>query len=155
MARFDFSFSSACLGAMALGVALTATGPARALDDDGKRNIFSSVGELFTLGERPSDTIQYRDRAPLVIPPNMQQLPPPQATTADDGWMRDRKASGRRDPRLAATTGDRMRGSLARPPNEYFRKQGDKPLPKADGTTQPQGALGFLGSLNPWHKDED
>lgn len=159
MTRFDVPKSAtvpATLGAMALALALTAAGPARALDDDGKRNIFSSVSELFTLGERPSEAIQYHDRAPLVIPPNMQQLPAPQAAAPGDEWMHDRKASGRRDLRAAARAGDRMRGTLAEPPNEYFRKAGNAPLPKdSDGTTKSQGTLGFLGSLNPFFKEEE
>lgn len=154
MVRFDLPVSG-CLGALVLGLALTAGGPARALDDDGKRNIFSSFSELFTLGERPSDTIQYRDRAPLVIPPNMQQLPAPQAAASDDQWMHDRKASGRRDLRAAARAGDRTRGTLAEPPNDYFKKQGSKPLPSEDGATRSQGTFGYLGSLNPFRKDDD
>lgn len=154
MTRFDLA-KSATLAAAAVALALTVSGPARALDDDGKKNIFSSVGELFSLGEPPSAAIQYHDRAPLVVPPSMQQLPAPQTSVNDEDWMRDRKANGRRDPRAAAITSDRMRGTLTRPPNEYFKKQGTAPLPREDGTTKSQGALGFLGSLNPWHKDED
>ncbi|MBX9759026.1 MAG: hypothetical protein K2Y29_09645 [Beijerinckiaceae bacterium] len=77
----------------ALIVGLAATTPARALDD-GAENIFSSIAGLLTSSFKTSEAkpqIEYRERAPLVLPPNMQQLPPPGSGVAarNPAWPQD------------------------------------------------------------------
>ncbi len=80
-------------GALILG--LTVSTPARALDD-GQENVFVSVFQLVTAGiglggESAKPTIEYRERAPLVLPPNTQQLPPPGSGVAarNANWPQD------------------------------------------------------------------
>lgn len=80
-------------GALLMGLA--ASSPAKALDD-GADNIFSSIAQLLTAGvglggESSKPRIEYRERAPLVLPPNLQQLPPPGAGVADRNanWPQD------------------------------------------------------------------
>ncbi|MFN3889333.1 MAG: hypothetical protein ACK4MV_02965 [Beijerinckiaceae bacterium] len=80
-------------GALLFGLATTA--PARALDD-GAENIFISIGQLLTVGvglggEKSKPPIEYRERAPLVLPPNLQQLPPPGSGVAarTANWPQD------------------------------------------------------------------
>ena len=79
----------------ALLIGLAATSPARALDD-GSENIFSSITSLLTVGigiggSESKPPIEYRERAPLVLPPNLQQLPPPGSgvATRNPAWPQD------------------------------------------------------------------
>jgi hypothetical protein len=84
-----------CAAGGALLMSLAATAPAKALDD-GADNIFSSIAQLLTVGigiggERAKPRIDYRERAPLVLPPNLQQLPPPGSGVAarNPNWPQD------------------------------------------------------------------
>lgn len=87
------SLMAAAGGALLIGLA--AATPARALDD-GAENIFVSIGQLLTVGvglggDSTKPTIEYRERAPLVLPPNLQQLPPPGSGVAarNPNWPQD------------------------------------------------------------------
>jgi hypothetical protein len=92
------SSSSRALIAAAGGaflIGLAAATPARALDD-GAENIFSSIAGLLTAGigvggKESQPQIEYRERAPLVLPPNLQQLPPPGSGVAarNPAWPQD------------------------------------------------------------------
>ncbi|MDP2356049.1 MAG: hypothetical protein Q8M31_08295 [Beijerinckiaceae bacterium] len=80
-------------GALVLGLAVST--PAKALDD-GQENVFVSVFQLLTAGvgiggANTKPTIEYRERAPLVLPPNTQQLPPPGtgAAARNANWPQD------------------------------------------------------------------
>jgi hypothetical protein len=98
MSHFATSARTAMLAAgAALLIGLGAATPARALDD-GDQNIFETVKGLlgagigFGLGggnERPR--IDYRERAPLVLPPPGAALPPPAPAVAErnPAWPRD------------------------------------------------------------------
>jgi hypothetical protein len=77
--RSSHALIAAAGGALLMGLA--ATSPAKALDD-GADNIFSSIAQLLTAGvglggSNVKPPIEYRERPPLVVPPNLQQLPPP------------------------------------------------------------------------------
>lgn len=82
----------ALAGAALIGFSVT---PARALDD-GSQNIFETVRGLlgagigFGLGGEEKPRIDYRERAPLVLPPTTQ-LPPPAAPVSqrNTAWPRD------------------------------------------------------------------
>jgi hypothetical protein len=87
------ALAAAAGGAFLLGLA--AATPARAMDD-GADNIFSSIASLLTMGvgiggSEKKAPIEYRERAPLVLPPNLQQLPPPGAGVAarNAAWPQD------------------------------------------------------------------
>ncbi len=99
----------------ALGATLLASAPltpAHALDD-GDENIFKSVTNaigfgLFSFDAEEKPRINYRERAPLVVPPNLSQLPAPapkvgernQAWPQDSDITRQRQAQERaRRPR--------------------------------------------------------
>lgn len=88
-------------GALLMGFA--ASSPAKALDD-GADNIFSSIAELLTAGvglggESAKPTIAYRERPPLVLPPNLQHLPPPGSGAAERNanWPQDFDVQRHRD----------------------------------------------------------
>jgi len=86
-AKFSLrAVSRAALGCL-LGAALLAAGtPARAADDDADKNvpidtkIFRGIMESLGL-QRGGNSINYQERAPLVIPPS-RALPPPERSDA-------------------------------------------------------------------------
>src|SRR5690606_6678357 len=103
-----------------------ASTPAAALDD-GAENIFSSIAELLTAGvgiggESSKPPIEYRERAPLVLPPNLQQLPPPGggAAARNENWPQDYDVQ-------------RHRRAVAREraPREAYDEVGGRNAPKA------------------------
>lgn len=85
--------------AVALALAVTAPAPAYALDDDGSENVFSAVLGLVGIGsDKDEPNIEYRERPPIVVPPNRQALPqplPPAAQRAGS-WPKDQEVVRRR-----------------------------------------------------------
>jgi hypothetical protein len=91
LVRFDRSLALASVAALALVCGLAVSRPARALDDDGKQNVFSSILGMVDfqkmqqmVGRQPQDDgpeIDYRERPTLVVPPKMD-LPAPVAPGA-------------------------------------------------------------------------
>jgi len=86
----------ALCASFALGLA--AAGPAAALDDDGHQGLFQTFTGILNSGlgltglttgpERPP--IEYRDRAPLVVPPSKElQAPLPPIEQRNAAWPRD------------------------------------------------------------------
>ena len=76
--KFITTAGSACL---ALAIVSAATAPALALDD-GQEPIWTAVGGFVGLINKPRVDIDYRERAPLVLPPKMQ-LPQPKQPLAE------------------------------------------------------------------------
>jgi hypothetical protein len=93
-------------GACALVVLAGAQGIARAEDDDESNNSIWNLdtrmyqGFMSTLGLQNgnSDSIEYRERSPLVVPPS-RTLPPPEAVTAQPNaaWPVDPDQKRRKD----------------------------------------------------------
>ena len=82
------------LTAGACALALSFSAPARALEDDGKASVFESLIDLVMPGDQPVDAnIQYRERAPLVVPNNRKALPAPQEPAAKrvQAWPKDQE----------------------------------------------------------------
>lgn len=101
----DTRFRNGLLGAAALALVLSAAPrPALALDDDGKENIFSSMIGLIMPSDKEDPTIEYRERAPLVVPKNREALPPPQPKAAEraKSWPKDQEIARREAQRAAA-----------------------------------------------------
>jgi hypothetical protein len=81
------------VSALALSLGLSGA-PALALEDDGKASVLESVFDLVLPGDQPVEgTIQYRERAPLVVPSNRKALPAPQepATKRVQSWPKDQE----------------------------------------------------------------
>jgi hypothetical protein len=162
----------------ALGVSmLLAVAPARAADDDDNvpidtkiiRKLMSGLG-LKRDGE--SDGIDYRERAPLVIPPGLSTLPPPEkgdaAVANNPAWPVDpdikRKKDAKAAERKAALNADAQlqRDQSALRPDEMTPgpRPRNMPSPSAPGSADvsPNGngsqlapsALGYKGGL--WSK---
>jgi len=92
-ASSSLAILTAAGGALLMGLA--AATPARALDD-GAENIFVSIGQLLTVGvglggSTAKPQIEYRERPPLVLPPNLSQLPQPGSGVAarNPNWPQD------------------------------------------------------------------
>lgn len=82
---------------VSLLIGLAAASPARALDD-GDENMFSSISGIMGFtgfglggGDEGKPRINYRERAPLVLPPNLSALPQPSAPVDQRGqaWVQD------------------------------------------------------------------
>lgn len=90
--------------ALALVLGLTVPRPAMALDDDGSENVFSAVlGLVGISGEKEDPTIDYRERPPLVVPPNRKALPQPlpPASQRNAAWPQDQEVVRRREAATA------------------------------------------------------
>jgi hypothetical protein len=85
--------------AAAGAVLLIGFGPSQSASalDDGDENIFNTLTSIIGLGlfsiDKPDDkpVIRYRERPPLVLPPNLSQLPPPAASVGErnQAWPQD------------------------------------------------------------------
>jgi hypothetical protein len=93
--RLTNIFDASVLFGLALGAAmLVFPAPARAADDDLPidRKIMRNIMEGLGLKRDGEEMINYRERSPLVIPPN-RELPPPErsdaAITSNPAWPKD------------------------------------------------------------------
>ncbi len=87
----------------AFAFALAHPGPAQAQDESGvfMKNLLGSLGII----EGEKDAIIYRERAPLVVPPSTNALPPPrdgERLTANPAWPKDPDVSMARAAAAAA-----------------------------------------------------
>ncbi len=103
----DASFRIGLLGAAAMTLMLStaAPRPALALEDDGRENIFSSVIGLIMPGDTDRGaSIDYRERAPLVVPKNREVLPTPQPKAAErtKSWPKDQERARKEAERTRA-----------------------------------------------------
>ncbi len=67
--------------------------PAFAINDDGRGSTIESLLDMVGMGDKKeSDTIQYRERSPLVVPPKMD-IPTPQARPSQkaEAWPQDQE----------------------------------------------------------------
>jgi hypothetical protein len=81
----------ACVAAVALAGAISATVPSVALAQDDEEESLETkfIKGLFGINDR--DSINYRERPPLVVPPNLGQLPQPEANALANtpSWPKD------------------------------------------------------------------
>ncbi len=87
----------------AFAFALAHPGPAQAQDESGvfMKNLLGSLGII----EGEKDAIIYRERAPLVVPPSTNVLPPPrdgERLTANPAWPKDPDVTKAREAAAAA-----------------------------------------------------
>lgn len=133
--------SAAPVLAMTVGLiagALVATSPARA-QDDGSGSVVDVVKNLLFLGggdEQPA--IEYRDRAPLVLPPKgAQGLPAPATRQRRADWPQDpdvqRRAAERADRRAPRTAENNLAPDVSmRELNARRGPGGDRTVPIDD-----------------------
>lgn len=85
------TFSGAGAAALAVATCLVLGSPARALDDDGRENVFMSLlSTMYIVPKDDAGPIDYHERAPLVLPPG-SGLPPPvdAAPSRSAAWPND------------------------------------------------------------------
>lgn len=104
--------SRAALVCAVAAACVFAAGQARAEDEEDDEPFETKIMKAI-LGINDKDSIDYRERAPLVVPPTMNLVPPEQAKIENPAWPKDadvqekkkRKAAAkqpRRDPELEA-----------------------------------------------------
>jgi len=83
---------------MALLTVSAATGllmaaPAHAINDDGRGSTLESLLDMVGMGDKKeSDSIQYRERSPLVVPPKMDMpTPQPRPSQKAQAWPQDQE----------------------------------------------------------------
>lgn len=137
----DTSSRIGLFGAAALALALSAaaTRPALALDDDGRENIFSSVIGLIMPGDdNPGASIEYRERAPIVVPNNRAALPTPQPKAAErsKSWPKDQEIARREADRARALAPrvDEVHNPVSRTELDRVRSAGGPQGPGADAS---------------------
>jgi hypothetical protein len=133
-------------GALGL-IALSGIAPACA-EDSGDAGLFGSV--LKSLGLGGENQIEYRERPPLVVPPN-RDLPPPQtaATARDPNWPVDPKSA--QPPKKGSQVRDLDRIAVPQRPVEPG-VGGSAPAGGPDTTaaippSKPAASSGFFGNL--------
>lgn len=108
----------ACVAAVALAAAVSATVPsvAFAADDEEEESIETKfIKALFGISD--GESITYRERPPLVVPPNLDRLPQPETNSAinSPAWPKDpevierkkRAAARKNRPRRSSEEDDR------------------------------------------------
>jgi len=98
------------LTAGACALALSFSAPVSALEDDGKASVFESVIDLVMPGDQPVEAnIQYRERAPLVVPNNRKSLSAPQEPAAKrtPSWPKDQEVA-RKEAEKRANSAERV-----------------------------------------------
>ena len=161
---WTFSLRAALLAALTAVVLLPAL-PAPAADDDDEETIDNKIfrNVLEGLGLRPSDkSIDYRERSPLVVPPNLSTLPPPAAdapASVPANWPVDQDVKRAREAKEAARRpryrqGDSVQedarvlrpDELARP---GARRGDDSHHTTKEESERPSkpSALGYVGNL--------
>lgn len=94
------------ISGLALAFALSAGGlatPAAALDDDGKADLFETVTGLIGIGgDKAEPDIDYRERAPLVVPPKTNLPQPVARGQKSANWPQDPDVIRRREAAAAA-----------------------------------------------------
>ena len=168
-AKFSLrAVSRAAIGCLLGAALLAAAAPARAADDDDNNNvpidtkIFRGIMESLGL-QRGNNSINYQERAPLVIPPSRAALPPPERSDAalanSAAWPKDpdvqrqklettqeRNASMNPDEMIQTEASPLRPNQIAPGPKPRTRRVGDdgyRPSPNGSGSQIPPSQLGI------------
>jgi hypothetical protein len=127
--------------------------PARA--EEG--GVFDFALGMFGLGGEDKPEITYRERAPLVVPPKIQELPPPQqsASAANPAWPQDpdvlrrkQKEEERRRPRMSSVEAEHASN---RPITREERNAGYRPGATLDNSRGNDGRDWRLNADHYWN----
>jgi type IV secretory pathway VirB10-like protein len=108
-------------GAVALACVAAVSHTAMAADDEEEEDSIETKIMKAILGVNDGAAIDYRERAPLVVPPSMNLVPPQQAKVDNPAWPKDADVQERKKRKEAAK----------RAPRRSFEEEG-KPLTPAE-----------------------
>jgi hypothetical protein len=139
---------AAAVAALLTLAAFSSAAPARAQEDT---NMFNSVlGFVGMQFDKEQDSIDYRARAPIVVPPRTD-LPPPKEAVRDPAWPKDpdvveerRKAMDSRRPAPQITPNTRVEMS------QTELQQGKGPMPTDGPPDECQAGAGPICLYAPW-----
>jgi hypothetical protein len=162
---------AACGTACALMVLAAAQGTARAEDDDDQKNsiwnldtrVYREFMSALGLRNGSEESIDYRERSPLVVPPS-RDLPPPEVARVQPSpaWPADpdqkrRKAAAEAKVKRKATPYDPDEDARNLMPSELNRAGPSPVRPGSgrnsedpEGTAVPPSQLGYFGGLFSW-----
>ena len=88
-----FRSSRMALLTVSAATSLFMAAPAHAINDDGRGSTLESLLDMVSLGDKKeSDSIQYRERSPLVVPPKMEMpTPQPRPSQKAEAWPQDQE----------------------------------------------------------------
>ena len=88
-----FRSSRMALLTVSAATSLFMAAPAHAINDDGRGSTLESLLDMVGLGDKKeSDSIQYRERSPLVVPPKMEMpTPQPRPSQKAEAWPQDQE----------------------------------------------------------------
>ena len=133
---------------MALLTASAAAGlfmaaPAHAINDDGRGSTLESLLDMVGMGEaKESDSIQYRERSPLVVPPKLEMpTPQPRPSQKAAQWPQDQEVTRARKKQAE---------SNARVNSKYVDSNGGEKLtPEEMRAMRTPGAAGATANASP------
>ena len=140
--------------ALALLAGVIATGSSARAEEGG---VFDFALGMVGLGNDEKPEIIYRERAPLVVPPRMQELPPPQlsATAGNPAWPQDpdvlrrkEKEAERKRVRVSSSEAER---NANRPLTAAERNAGYRPGAGLDNSRGNDGRDWRLNSDHYWN----
>jgi hypothetical protein len=141
--------------------ALAASRPALAADDEEDDEPFETKIMKAILGINDGDSIDYRERAPLVVPPSMNLVPPEQSKINNPAWPKDADVQERKKKKAAAKQPRRDPELEARPltpaelnPGGMVGRRGSGADPNGSANPELEGQrplrpneLGYKGGL--------
>lgn len=133
--------------AVTLALGFAAPQPALALDDDGSENIFAAmIGLLGASAPKEEPVIEYRERAPLVVPSNRQALPqplPPAPDRARGAWPKNQEQARREEAEREKRRprNDDVWNPVNRRELDRVRSAGGQAAPPAEDCGDPLGRV--------------
>jgi len=124
-------------------VGLFMAAPAHAINDDGRGSTLDSLFDMVGMGEaKESDSIQYRERSPLVVPPKLEMpTPQPRPSQKAAQWPQDQEVVRARKKQVE---------SNARTMGKFVESNGGEKLtPEEMRAMRTPGAAGSSASASP------
>jgi hypothetical protein len=108
-----FRRSQIALMAASVTAGLFIAAPAFAINDDGRGSTIESLLDMVGMGDaKESDSIQYRERSPLVVPPKMDMpTPQPRPSQKAEAWPQDQEIARARKKQVESNA--RVMGKYA------------------------------------------
>lgn len=127
---------AAVAGAVALACLFAAGSLAKAADDEEEEPFETRILKAI-LGVNDGDGIDYRERAPLVVPPSMNLVPPQDAKIDNPAWPKDADLQAKKKKKAAAKNANQD-------PEEAARRLSPSELNRGNAALGRRGAGGDI-----------